>query len=113
MILYRRKARSLTRYFFGTIVFILGLTLAFADVYGLQMPFGQSATGSYDNYVAEKNEIPEEGLSDEVIVISDNSYDDNQGGGTDTIPTSVPEPSSIILLASGLGLLSLAKKKRK
>ena len=113
MIVYKRKTRSLARYLFGAIVFILGLTLAVADVYGLQMPFGQSGTGSYDNYIAEKNEIAEDKpTEDEIIIISDDT-NENQGGETDTIPTSVPEPSSIILLASGLGLLSLAKKKRK
>lgn len=110
MVLYKKKTSQLVRYIFGAIVFILGLTLAFGDVYGIQMPYSQNSSQSYSDHIAKKTQ--DESTTDTTIVIG-TDFNDNQTGGTDTVPTSVPEPTTIILLASGLGIMGLSKKKRK
>ena len=109
MVLYKKKPSQVLRYIFGAVLFILGLTLAFADVYGVQMPYSQTSANSYNDYVARESQ--KETTTDTTIVIG-TDFHDTETGNTDTIPTSVPEPTTIILLASGLGILRMTHKKK-
>ena len=108
MVLYKKKTRPIFRYALATIVLALGLTLTVVDVYGLQLPFGHNSEKSYNNYLNKKIETTDDSAQD--IVLQADTYDD-QDKQTDNIPTSVPEPTTIILLASGLGLLRMSRKK--
>ncbi len=112
MILYKKKNVPVTRYLLSIIVFTLGLTLAVDDVYGLQLPFGQNATDSYNDYLS--NDIESSDDDARALAINDIRVDnyDIQEENTDSVPTSVPEPSTLILLASGLGLFRLAHRKK-
>ncbi len=112
MVHYKKKNVPVTRYFLAIIVLTLGLTLAFDDVYGLQLPFGQNATDSYNDYLANNIESSDDDARS--LDINDVQLDnyDIQEDETDTVPASVPEPSTIILLASGLGLFRLAHRKK-
>ena len=112
MVLYKKKNVPITRFFFAIIVFTLGLTLAFDDVYGLQLPFGQQATDSYNDYLDKTVETSDDDARALDINNIQQDNHDTQPGETDTVPTSVPEPSTIILLASGLGLFRLANRKK-
>lgn len=110
MVHYKKKTRPILRYLLALVVFSLGLTLTVVDVYGLQLPFGQQAGDSYSNYLDKKVETTDDSARDTEIIINDT--DSGQDDSTDTMPTSVPEPSTIILLASGLGLLRMAHRKK-
>jgi len=111
MILYKKKNSPVFRYILAIVVFTLGLTLTVVDVYGLQLPFGQQAGEAFDDYQNKSIETSDDDARDIGNIDISTETNDNQNQGTDSNPTSVPEPSTIILLASGLGLLRMAKKK--
>ncbi len=112
MLLYKKKTVPVFRYFFAIIVLTVGLTLTVVDVYGIQLPFGQQAADSYDEYIENKVEISEDATENIDIINIKGDYRNEHNPTNDNIPTSIPEPGTIILLASGLGLLRMARKKK-
>lgn len=112
MILYKKKTQPIFRYTLAIIVLTLGLTLTVVDVYGLQIPFGQNTGKLYNDYVKKKIDTIDDSVRGTVMIDQQTDLYNNQDKSTDTIPTSVPEPSTIILLASGLGLLRMTHRKK-
>lgn len=112
MLLYKKKTQHIFRYTLAIIVFTLGLTLTVVDVYGLQIPFGQNTGKLYKDYVKKKIDTIDDSVRDTITIDQQTDLYDNQDKSTDTTPTSVPEPSTIILLVSGLGLLRMAYRKK-
>lgn len=112
MVLYKKKVISIFKFILAFIIFILGLTITFDDVYGINVP--SSADKAYTEYQSDKIESTDdfnnyESRQDGEDYQSDLSTDDPSN---DVVPTSVPEPSTIILIASGLGIIRLATRKK-
>ncbi len=99
MTVYKSKSKSPMVIVFGLVLFILTMTITFADVYGINIPTGDHKQNGNDKI---GNTNP--GHSEDVI-------DNNSRGGGIVKPTSppasVPEPATLVLMAAGLGLGSL------
>ena len=114
MTLYVNKKRIGLKWVIAVIVFILAMTVTFADVHGLGIPsfsrlnppsssqsgqMGPSGTptgGNYGNldYAHEP-----------AATTTDDTPDDNP-------PVSVPEPTTLVLLGCGLGALAVAMRMK-
>ena len=94
MTVYKKKETSILKWVIALIIFTLGMTLTFSDVYGINIPG--------DNKTYETG-------TDQIITCNpdDDSNPDNPP------PTAVPEPSTLILLSSGLGAMYALRKKNK
>lgn len=105
-----RLRRILGVWIIGIAVFILAMTITFADVYGLEY-FNNPLPGN--NPDADKQPRFEMSLND----WNENS-NTNQGNFYDpTLPTSadiqaIPEPTSLTLLIFGCGIFLASRKKR-
>ena len=94
MTLYKRRPGQPLKWLIGLIVFGLALGITFTDVYG----YGgdtHGANGSGGNGPAN------------------GSYNSNTTQTTNNTPTAVPEPSTLILLAGGIGALYAARRMKK
>ena len=98
MILYKKKTLSVIKYLIALIIFILAMTITFDDVYGINIPNRidqhENSSDNHRDYTVDyssENNPP---------VSSDNNPN----------PVATPEPGTLILLASGLGIISLYKK---
>jgi hypothetical protein len=87
MTVYKRKSTQPLKWLLGLVVFILAMTLTFADVYGNETVVG----GAADNNTTVSSQ-------------------DN--GSTQCPPKPVPEPTTLILLGGGLSAMYLARRKR-
>lgn len=106
-----KKAKSANTWFVGVIVFIMAMTITFADVYGLNhFDFNKpSQTG---------NTSSNDGSN------TDGSWQINPNTAEDPFPESpipttspepnpaIPEPGTLILLSLGIGALAARKRKK-
>ena len=91
MTVYKRLRSQPFKWVLALIVFLVAISITFADVHGTD--FGNSGSNG--------NETVEGG--------------DSNTSGTDrgSTPMAIPEPTTLLLVAGGLSALYLARRKRK
>ncbi|UCC43207.1 MAG: PEP-CTERM sorting domain-containing protein [Candidatus Zixiibacteriota bacterium] len=99
MTVYRSKRSQPLKYLLALIVFILALTVTFNDVEGFNLP---TDAGGNDS-IADSTEVasatgPDDG--------------DTETYPPDTEPVSVPEPTTLLLLAGGLGAMYMLRRRK-
>ena len=103
MVAYQRPKRRIGVKIVGIIVFLLALTITFADVYGINYYCANPTNGTIDN-------------ADLVVKDADfnTSYlrTDIPADSPTCPPPGVPEPATLTLLGLGMGALILTRYKR-
>ncbi len=84
MTVYKRNSTQPLKWLLGIVVFVLAMTVTFTDVYGTETV----GAGSDNTSVGAGNQ------------------------SADTCPEPVPEPTTLILLGSGLSAMYLARRRR-
>ena len=95
MTVYQRKCTQPLKWLFALVIFVLAMTVTFSDVYGIDK--NTTANSGGGNTVGDKSDDSNGGLTT---------------GNDNPAPTAVPEPSTFILLASGLGALYAVRRIR-
>jgi len=101
-----RDKRHGLKWLLGLVIIILVLSVTFDDVYGLNIPPGNvNGNGSLNN------SSPDWYSYSQNTCQSPDDYQayDSQEPST---PPEIPEPSTLILLASGLGVIRLVRRRK-
>ena len=98
MKVYERKAGSPFKWIFAGILFVLAMTFTMADVYGFNYPY-QSGQKPAITQPAEQHH-------------DNGSLDGTDGCPPNDNPGEVPEPTTLLLVAGGLGLAALSMNRK-
>ncbi len=106
---YDEKQSQPLKWFVALIIFILTMTITFADVYGLGVP-PSKYNAPPPNQITNSSQNTPPGTFDQDF----DSYNSvTSGAEKSTVPPStIPEPASMILLGIGLAALHLAKRRK-
>ena len=96
MTVYRQKTSQPLKWLVALIVFALAMGVTFTDVYGYD---GSSSAGAGND-----NDNNQNGAG------NDNLTTSNDRTGS---PSAIPEPTTLILLGGGLGVLYVVRRWRK
>ncbi len=109
MTIYRRQEKHPFKWIMATILFVVIMTVAFDDVYGLGMPAGVGYHGGSSVYTVNWTNQPQ--MPSLAIVASSTFCSPSIGDESpnDPIP-GTPEPSTIVLVLGGLGALRLLRR---
>ncbi len=109
MTIYRRQKRHSFKWIVAAVLFVMIMTVTFDDVYGLGMPAGVGYHGGSGSYTVNMSNQPQ--MPSLAIMASSITCSSSAGDETPNDPiTGTPEPSTIILLLSGLGALRLLRR---
>jgi hypothetical protein len=92
MKVYERRAGSPFKWIFAGLVFVLAMTFTMAEVNGFNCPPAGNKDDASKQGTVQKNHDGRDGRSD----------GDHQR--VDPPPSAVPEPTTLMLMAAGLGL---------
>jgi hypothetical protein len=98
MKVYERKAGSPFKWIFAGILFVLAMSFTMTDVYGFNYPY-------------------QSGQKPALTLPADQHHTSSSTDGTNSVPPSdnpcaVPEPTTLLLVAGGLGLAALRKNRQ-
>ncbi len=96
MVYYQKNSQPL-KWIMALLIFVFGMTFTFEDVNGFNL--NSNGNNATDTTGALKTSVD--------FTLDENPP--NSGGGS---PAVVPEPATLLLLASGLGALYAVRKKR-
>jgi hypothetical protein len=120
MTIYKQKSFTITKVLLGLIIFVLGMTVTFSDAYGVSIPTYGSEKG--DDYSMASSSIYDDmslNSSSEFVgsgfgysAFSDSYSFDKKGGfsGYQAVVVPVPEPTTLLLLMGGLGLMRALRR---
>ncbi len=116
MVVYRNSSKAPLKWLVAMIIFLLAMTVTWADVEGIEVSAGRHAP-----VYQERSTMPTqpgsntswlESSSDNYHVTSlPPTYSDFQQDPITNDLTAVPEPGTMLLLGSGLAAIYLARKK--
>jgi hypothetical protein len=128
MTIYKKRHASSLKWILAIIIFVLGMTLTMSDAYGFNFPYCGGGSGGYNyggwgsgyggwcgyggwgnNHWYNNNDCGGYNYDHNW-----NNGGDCNGGdnGGDQPPCNVPEPSTILLLAGGLGAIYVTRRNR-
>lgn len=118
MTIYKSRATRHFKWVIFLIVFMLGMTISFSDVYGVNIP--SKSPENVNSTPAEKDKLSDSKSTGEATLLTDKQTLPDETASIiiepkeslTRVPTSVPEPSTLILISSGLGLLYLRRKRK-
>ncbi|MCB2231183.1 PEP-CTERM sorting domain-containing protein [bacterium] len=96
MVVYRRTSSTWLKWVLFVIVFILGMTVTFDDVYGFGVDNGRKRTDVRQDQPKHNH---------------DWSYDKPGDNENENPPAAVPEPTTLLLMGAGLGAVYIAKRR--
>ena len=122
MMVYKRKESvSILKWALAIVIFVLAMTITVSDVYGLDLTIKKAATmdnlsnprvNSYRPFVQGSSNptavAPNFGNRGFDNFVSDAGVTDYN----DPEPNAVPEPSSLILITTGLGSMLLFRRRK-
>ena len=108
MTVYKRHEKHPFRWVLGLVIFVLVLSVTFDEVFGLNLaPTSPTGGANLHNFSSQL------GLSTyNVVSLEDPVGKPGMGSLATSIPPDIPEPSTLILLAFGLGALCVIRRKR-
>lgn len=107
MTVYKKSQSQPLKWMLAIIVFMLAMSVTFDDVYGIQVSnTGPSSTGSQ---TTESYDVTNSATDAEA---TEGSFQDTNPISTVAV-APVPEPSSLILIAMGLGSMYAMRSRRK
>jgi len=106
---YVKRNRSTGfKWVLALVLFVLAMTVTFSDVYG-------NTGRSQNEMVLENQTMAQESRpaqKDDGKGFDADPPGDGNGYGEDNPPAAIPEPGTLILLASGLGAMYVARRRR-
>lgn len=108
MKLYQKERSQTIKWLFAIIIFILAMTFTIDDAEGFYLPKSMehqvtTVKKTVDKFAVEEFDYINSGISE----VGSRPYSDPQNP-----ETSVPEPSTIIIMAIGIGALRVMRKVR-
>ena len=97
MTFYKKKERHSLKWLLAAIIFILALGITFSDVYSFTYPHQRNN----DTYNTDQVDLS----------ITQANQCDEPTDNPDKPPEDIPEPTTILLLAAGLGGMYLKRRK--